>query len=63
MVNHLFYHMPNNSYFTSDLRGFLKKDSLFQWSEANDIAFQNIRNHVSKNICDRYFDTTKDVVL
>ena len=39
IVNHLFYYMPNSSYLTSNLRGLLKKDALFQWSEAHVIAF------------------------
>ena len=55
--------MPNISYLTSDLRGLLKKDALFQWYEAHDVAFNKIKNHMSENICNRYFDTTKEVVL
>ena len=39
----LIYYMPNISYLTSDLRGLLKKDALFQWSEAHDVAFQKIK--------------------
>ena len=39
MVNHLFYYMPNSSYLASDLAGLLKKDALFDWSEAHDVAF------------------------
>ena len=52
-------------YFSLDFRseGFLKKVALFQWSEACGVAFQKIKNHMSENVCDRYFDTTKDVVL
>ena len=63
MVNHLFYYMPTSSYLTSDLRGLLKKDALFQWSEVHDVAFLKIKNQKSENVCDWYFDTTKDVVL
>ena len=55
--------MPTISYLNSDLRDLLKKEVLFQWAEAHDVAFQNIKNHMSKNVCDRYFDTNKDVVL
>ena len=54
--------MPNISYLTSNLRGLLKKDALFQLPEAHDIAFQKIKI-MSKNVCDMYLDTTKDVVL
>ena len=39
----LIYYMPNISYLMSDLRGLLKKDALFQWSEAHDVAFQKIK--------------------
>ena len=35
----LIYYMPNISYLNSDLRDLLKKDALFQWSEAHDVAF------------------------
>ena len=55
--------MPNISSLTSDLRGLLKKDALFQWSEAHDVAFQKIKNQISEDVCLRYFDTTKEVVL
>ena len=48
---------------TADLRGLLKKDALFQWSEAHDVAFQKIKNQMSEDVCLRYFDTTKEVVL
>ena len=43
MVNHLFYYMPNIYYLTSDLRGLLKKETLFQWSEAHNVTFQKIK--------------------
>ena len=39
----LIYYMPNISYLNSDLGGLLKKDALFQWSEAHDVAFQKIK--------------------
>ena len=39
----LIYYMPNISYLFSDLRDLLKKDALFQWSEAHDVAFQKIK--------------------
>ena len=39
----LIYYMPNISYLTSDLRGLLKTDALFQWSKTHDVAFQNIK--------------------
>ena len=59
--------MPNISYFTSDLRGLFKKDALFQWTEAHDATFQNIKKKdkkkISENVCLKYFDTAKDVVL
>ena len=48
---------------TVDLRGLLKKDALFQWSEAHDVAFQKIKNQISEDVCLRYFNTTKKVVL
>ena len=49
--------------FSPDFRsdGFFKKDTLCQWSEAHDVAFQEIKNHMSKNVCDRNFDTGKDL--
>ena len=43
MVTYLSQYMPNISSLTSDLRGLLKKDALFQWSEAHDVAFQKIK--------------------
>ena len=55
--------MPNISYLTSDLRGLIKKGALFQWLEAHDIAFQKIENASSEDVCLRYFNTTKHVVL
>ena len=39
----LIYCMPNFSYLFSHLRDLLKKDALFQWSEAHDVAFQKIK--------------------
>ena len=62
-VTYLSQYMPNISSLTSDLRGLLKKDALFQWSEAHDVAFQKIKNQISKDVCLRYFDTTKEVAL
>ena len=44
-------YMPNISSLTSDLRGLLKKDALFQWSEAHDVAFQKIKNQISEDVC------------
>ena len=55
--------MPNISSLTADSRGLLKKDVLFQWSEAHDVAFQKIKNQISEDVCLRYFNTTKEVVL
>ena len=55
--------MPNISYLLSDLRGLLKKDALFQWSEEHDVACQKIKNHISEDVCLKYFNTTKDVLL
>ena len=55
--------MPNISSLTSDLRGLLKKDALFQWSDALDVAFQKIKNQISEDVCLRYFNTTEEVVL
>ena len=63
MVTYLSQYMPNISSLTSDLRGLLKKDALFQWSEAHDVTFQKIKNQISEDVCLRYFDTTKEVVL
>ena len=39
----LIYYRPNISNLFSDLRNLLKKDALFQWSEAHDVAFQKIK--------------------
>ena len=39
----------------------LKKDALFQWTEAHDVVFQNTKNQ--GDVCLRHFSTTKDVVL
>ena len=63
MVPYLSQYMPNISSLTAALRGLLKKDALFQWSEAHDVAFQRIKNQTSEDVCLRYFDTTKEVVL
>ena len=35
----------------------------FQWSEAHNAVFQNIKNQISEDVCLRYFNTTKDAVL
>ena len=43
MVTYLSCCMPNISYFTSVLRDLLKKDALFQWCEAHDVALQKIK--------------------
>ena len=43
--------------------GFSKKAALFQWSEVHAVAFQKIKNHMSENVYDRYFDTINDAVL
>ena len=48
---------------TSDVKGLLKKDALFQWSEAHDVAFQKIKNQISEDVCLWFFNTTKEVVL
>ena len=63
MVTYLSQYMPNISSLTSDLRDLLNKDALFQWSEARDVAFQKIKNQISEDVCLRYFNTTKEVVL
>ena len=55
--------MPNISYLTLDLRSVLKEDALFQWYEAHDVASQNIKSHISEDICLRYFNTTSNAVL
>ena len=28
----------------------LKKEALFQWSEAHDVAFQKIKNQISEDV-------------
>ena len=63
VATYLSQYMPNISSLTSDLRGLLKKDALFQWSEAHCVAFQKIKNQISEGVCLRYFDTTEEVVL
>ena len=63
MVTYLSQYMPNISSLTADLRGLLRKDALFQWSEAHDVGFQKIKNQISQDVCLRYFNTTKEVVL
>ena len=63
MVTYLSQYMPNISSLTADLRGLLKKNALFQWSEAHDVAFQKIKNQIRDDVCLRYFNTTKEVVL
>ena len=63
MVTYLSQYMPKISSLTSDLRGLLKKDALFQWSEVHDVAFQKIKNQISEDVCLRYFYTIKEVVL
>ena len=47
MVIYLYQYMPNISSLTSALRGLLKKDALFQWSEAHDEVFQKIKNQIT----------------
>ena len=51
MVTYLSQYVPNISSLTSDLRGLLKKDALFQWSDAHDVAFQKIKNQISEDVC------------
>ena len=63
MVTYLCQYMPNISSLTSDLRGLPKKDALFCWSEAHDVGFKKIKTQISEDVCLRYFDTTKEVVL
>ena len=55
--------MPNISSVISDMRGLLKKDALFQWSEEHDVAFHKVKNQICEDVCLRYFDTSKEVVL
>ena len=43
--------------------GLLKKDALFQLSEALDEASKKIKNLMSDNVCDGYLDTSEDAVL
>ena len=33
-----------------------------QWSEAHDVAFQKIKNHISEDSCLQYFNSTKEVL-
>ena len=63
MVTYWSHYMSNILYLTSDLRDFLKKNALFQWSEAYVVSFEKIKTHVSEDLCLRSFNTTKDVVL
>ena len=63
MVTYLSQYMPNTSSMPSDLIGLLKKDALFQSSEAHDVVFQKIKNQINEDVCLRYFNTTKDVIL
>ena len=55
--------MPTVSSLTLDLRGMLKKEAMFQWSETHDVAFQKVKNNISEDVFLRYFNTTKEVVL
>ena len=59
MVTYLSHYMPIMSYLTLDLRGLLRKDALFQWTEAHHVAFQKIENHISEDIFHYLCDTTK----
>ena len=41
----------------------LKKDALFQWTEEDNVAIQDIKNQISKDVHLMYFNTTKDIAL
>ena len=63
MINYLSQFIPSMSDLTSNLRKFLKKDVLFQWTDSHEKEFQELGSKVSSDACLQYFDTAKPVTL
>ena len=51
IINHLFYYMPKYFLLNFPSEGYLKKGVLFQSSEAHDVAFKKIKNHMTESVC------------
>ena len=63
MVTYLSSYMGNISDLTSGLRCVFQKDASIQWTEVYAVAFQRIKDQISKDVTPRHFDTIKNVVL
>ena len=50
MVNYLSSYIHHMSDLTSNLRNLLKKDSLFQWTEAHEAEFQMLKKAINKDV-------------
>jgi len=48
--------VPNYSTLTGPLRELLKDNSPFEWTKEHQLAFENMKEIISRNICLSYYD-------
>lgn len=63
MVNYLAKFIPGMSEITAPIRGLLKNDVPWHWTEKHKAAFEKIKEILSTNQVLKYYDVTKPVVL
>ena len=63
MVTYWSSYNPNVSDLNFSLIGFLKEEIPIQWRKSQDIAFQDMKDQIGRDVFLTCFDATKDVVL
>lgn len=63
MVTYLSKFVPNFSALTGQLRQLLKKDVGWHWQEAHSVAFNQVKEAISKDTILQYYDRNKPCVI
>ncbi len=63
MIQYMSQYIPNLSERTSPLRGLLKKDSTWEWTQSHETVFKKLKDDIHQNLCLTYFDPRKPTTI
>ena len=63
MVTYMSPFLPNLSDHTATLRELLRRDVEFQWTDSHDLAFDKVKQLLSKDVVLNYYDRKKPVTI
>lgn len=62
-IQYMSQYIPNMSERTAPLRGLLKKDSSWEWTQSHETVFNKLKDDIHKNLCLTYFDPRKPTTI